>query len=94
MRFFRKFCFLPVIVYYGKHNWRKIMGIIVNKETEKRTELSDRVATSLRERSEQTSGKAETDYVKGSEYGKNLRKCLHGCSLCCTKNQSYAKRKN
>lgn len=50
------------------------MGIIVNKETEKRTELSDRVATNLRERSAQTSGKAETDFVAGSEYGKDLRK--------------------
>ena len=50
------------------------MAIIVNKETEKRTELSDRVTTSLRERASQTSGKAETDFVDKSEYGKDLKK--------------------
>lgn len=50
------------------------MAIIMNKETEKRTELTDRVTTSLRERAAQTSGKAETDFVEKSEYGKELRK--------------------
>lgn len=50
------------------------MGVIVNKESEKRTQLSDRVTTSLRERASQTSGKAETDFVDKSEYSKELRK--------------------
>jgi len=50
------------------------MGIIVNKEMEKRSELTDRVSTSLRERAERTSGEAETDFVDNSEYGKDLKK--------------------
>ncbi len=49
------------------------MGIIVNKDTERRTELSDRITTSLRERASQTSGRAETDYVDKSEYSKDLK---------------------
>ena len=49
------------------------MGIIVNKEMEKRSELSDKVSSSLRERAERTSGEAKTDFVKGSEYSKGLK---------------------
>ena len=51
------------------------MAIIMNRETEKRTELTDRVSTNLRERTKQMgAGEAETDFMDNSEYGKELRK--------------------
>ena len=50
------------------------MAIIMNKETEKRTELSEKVTTNLRERASQTSGEAKTDFVDGAEYAKGLKK--------------------
>ena len=50
------------------------MGIIVNKETERRTELTDRVSSNLRERTRQTGREAETDFVDDSEYAKDLKK--------------------
>jgi len=50
------------------------MAIIVNKETEKRTELTNRVATNLQERNRRTGREAETDFVENSEYRKGLKK--------------------
>ena len=50
------------------------MAIIMNKQAEKRSELTDRVTTSLKERERRESGKAETDFVEDSEYRKGLKK--------------------
>ena len=50
------------------------MAIIMNKETEKRSELTDRVSTSLKERERRESLEAETDFVEGSAYGENMKK--------------------
>ncbi len=50
------------------------MAIIMNKETEKRSELTNRVTTSLQERARQTGREAETDFVDKSEYRKNLKR--------------------
>jgi len=48
------------------------MAIIMNKEMEKRSELTDRVNANLREREAQTSRDAKTDFTEG--YGKDMKK--------------------
>ena len=48
------------------------MAIIMNREMEKRSELTDRVSANLREREAQTSREPKTDFAEG--YGKDLKK--------------------
>ncbi|MBR1875104.1 LPXTG cell wall anchor domain-containing protein [Candidatus Saccharibacteria bacterium] len=49
------------------------MGVIVHKETEKRTELNDRIAADLRNRAEM-SEQDDPDLVEDMDYVKNLKK--------------------
>ncbi|MBQ6486569.1 hypothetical protein IJI76_02480 [Candidatus Saccharibacteria bacterium] len=49
------------------------MGVIVHKETEKRTELNDRIAADLRARAEQTT-QEDPDLVEDADYVRDLKK--------------------
>lgn len=49
------------------------MGVIVHKETEKRTELNDRIAADLRNRAEKSSME-DPDFVEDADYVRNLKK--------------------
>ena len=49
------------------------MGVIVHKETEKRTELNDRIAADLRARAKATDVD-DPDFVEDSDYVRNLKK--------------------
>lgn len=48
------------------------MGVIVNKENEKNTELSKRISADLRAKA--TEAKEDVDLAEDAEYLKNLRK--------------------
>ena len=51
------------------------MGIIVNKENDKNTDLSRRIDTELKEKLQSTSyGDADPDLAEDSEYTKDLKK--------------------
>jgi hypothetical protein len=49
------------------------MGVMVNKETSKRTELTDRIAADLRTRARQDSND-DPDLVEDSDYVRNYNK--------------------
>lgn len=49
------------------------MGIIVHKETERNTELNDRIAADLRARA-QASEHEDPDLVEDTDYAKDLKK--------------------
>ncbi len=49
------------------------MGVIVHKETEKRTELNDRIAADLRARAEQTT-QEDPDLVEDADYVRDLKR--------------------
>ena len=49
------------------------MGVIVHKETERRTELNDRIAADLRNRAAQTE-QEDPDFVEDADYVKDLKK--------------------
>ena len=49
------------------------MGVIVHKETERRTELNDRIAADLRNRAEM-SEQDDPDFVEDADYTRNLKK--------------------
>jgi len=49
------------------------MGVIVHKETERRTELNDRIAADLRNRAEQSTME-DPDFVEDADYVKDLKK--------------------
>lgn len=49
------------------------MGVIVHKETERRTELNDRIAADLRNRAKM-SGQEDPDLVEDADYVRNLKK--------------------
>jgi hypothetical protein len=49
------------------------MGVIVHEETEKRTELNDRIAADLRARAEQTT-QEDPDLVEDADYVRDLKK--------------------
>jgi len=49
------------------------MGVIVHKETERRTELNDRIAADLRARAEQTT-QEDPDLVEDADYVRDLKK--------------------
>ncbi|MBR3220377.1 hypothetical protein IKF76_00715 [Candidatus Saccharibacteria bacterium] len=49
------------------------MGIIVHKETERNTELNDRIAADLRARA-QTSELEDPDLVEDTDYTKDMKK--------------------
>lgn len=50
------------------------MGIIVHKETERNTELNDRIAADLRARAQETSQISDPDLVEDVDYTKDLKK--------------------
>ena len=50
------------------------MGIIVHKETERNSELNDRIAADLRERAQETSQISDPDLVEDTDYTKDLKK--------------------
>jgi hypothetical protein len=49
------------------------MGVIVHKETQRRSELDDRIAADLRARTQATSME-DPDFVEDSDYVNNLKK--------------------
>ncbi|MBR1802302.1 hypothetical protein IJ768_03725 [Candidatus Saccharibacteria bacterium] len=49
------------------------MGVIVHKETERKTELNDRIAADLRSRAKATKVD-DPDFVEDSDYTKDLKK--------------------
>ena len=49
------------------------MGVIVHKETERRTELNDRIAADLRNRAGQTE-QDDPDFVEDADYVRTLKK--------------------
>ena len=49
------------------------MGVIVHKETERRTELNDRIAADLRNRAQESS-QEDPDLVEDADYVRNLKK--------------------
>ena len=50
------------------------MGIIVHKETERNTELNDRIAADLRERAQESSQISDPDLAEDTDYTKDLKK--------------------
>ena len=50
------------------------MGIIVHKETERNTELNDRIAADLRARAQESSQISDPDLVEDVDYTKDLKK--------------------
>lgn len=49
------------------------MGVIVHKETERRTELNDRIAADLRNRAQESS-QEDPDLVEDTDYVRNMKK--------------------
>ncbi len=49
------------------------MGVIVHKETEKKSDLNDRIAADLRNRAKMED-QDDPDYVEDSDYVKDLKK--------------------
>lgn len=50
------------------------MGVIVHKDLDRRTELSDRISADLRERAKTADKAADPDLVEDSDYTKDLKK--------------------
>ena len=50
------------------------MGIIVHKETERNTELNDRIAADLRARAQESSQISDPDLAEDVDYTKDLKK--------------------
>lgn len=50
------------------------MGVIVHKETEKNTELNERITADLRARAQRTSGISDPDLVESADYTRDLKK--------------------
>lgn len=50
------------------------MGLIVNKEIEKNSELNDRIAADLRKRAIENSKASDVDLVEDSDYARNLKR--------------------
>ena len=50
------------------------MGVIVHKETERNSELSDRIAADLRARAQTTTDITDPDLIEDSDYTRNLKK--------------------
>ena len=49
------------------------MGVIVHKETERRTDLNDRIAADLRTRAKKMDDE-DPDFVEDADYVRNLKK--------------------
>jgi hypothetical protein len=50
------------------------MGVIVNKENERNTELNQKIAADLRARAQKTSGISDPDLAEDIDYVKNTKK--------------------
>ena len=50
------------------------MGVIVHKETERNSELNDRIAADLRARAQRTTDITDPDLIEDSDYTRNLKK--------------------
>lgn len=50
------------------------MGVIVNKEHEKNTDLSERIAADLRAKVQSSSQISDVDLAEDIDYGKDLKK--------------------
>jgi len=50
------------------------MGVIVNKENERNTELNQKIAADLRARAQKTSGISDPDLAEDVDYVKNTKK--------------------
>lgn len=49
------------------------MGVVVHKETERNTELNDRIAADLRNRARESSQISDPDLIEDSDYVKNMQ---------------------